>query len=141
MKDTYKIYKTCTPSKMPVVVDVFDIIVVTMSCGGGIGGSRWDEYFYAEDITKLPTNSLATFTDAITKKKVTINTQYAVKVVEKQMLQVHSDNTAWRNYHERKCNSHCLERYIVLDRETKWECVDEYGKNEDETVKTITNEY
>jgi len=140
--DTYKIYKSVTPSELPVVVDVKDIIVVTMSCGGGFGGSKWAEHFDAVDIESIPSEKIMVFTDAVTGKKVPINTRFIVKVEEKQMLKVYQDITAWKNYHKVVCNKCYRESYLALDRDTKWECVDGYASkgNDDETFKTDTYE-
>ena len=140
--ETYKIGRSCTPSEMPVVVDVKNIIVITMTCGGGMGGSRWEEYLDAVDVESIPSNQMVTFTDAITGKKKTINTQYAVEVVEKQMLKVYQDVTAHRNYHKVVCKKAYTERYMVLDRDVKWECVMDYTNDSEnkELVRTFSYE-
>lgn len=138
--DTYKIYKSVTPSERPIVVDVKDIIVVTMSCGGGMGGSKWKEYFDAVGIESIPSEQMVTFTDAVTGKKERINTKFIVKVEEKQMLKVYQDITKWKNYDKVVCKKCYRESYIALDRDTKWECAETYGNNDNETFKTDTYE-
>lgn len=135
--DTYKICRIYSPSVAPKVIDVKDIIVVTMTCGGGMGGSHWKEYFNAVDIDTIPTDKIVSYTDAITGKKKAINTRYLVNVEEKQMLKVYDDITGWKNYHGKVCDKCFVERYLVLDRDERWECTEgQTGGNGEETVKT-----
>ena len=140
--DTYKIYKTNSPSEKPVVVGTKDIIVATMTCGGGMGGARWKEYLNAVEMDSIPSNGIAIYTDAITGQKKAINTKYVVMVEEKQMLNVYHDITAWKNYHGKVCDKCFAEMYIVLDRGAEWECVDECGSGKDDAIvkKTIYEE-
>ena len=135
--EPYKIGRTHTPSEMPTLVNVKDIIVATMTCGGGFGGRCWEEYLDAVPIDSIPTNEMVTYTDAITGKKKTINTKYIVEVNEKQMLKVHSDLTEWRNYREKVCKKYYSERYIVLDRDEMWEfSMDNTKSDAKEIVRT-----
>jgi len=135
VEEIYKIYKTCSPSEKPVVVDVKNVLLIIMSCGGGIGGSSWKELVLDEDC-KIPSNELHTFIDAISGKEVTLNTAYIVKYEPKQVLKVYDDVTAHRNYSKKVCNKAWCERYIVLDRGQKWECADNYSIN-NEVFKTL----
>lgn len=129
VEETYKIYKTCSPSETPVVTGVRNVLLITMSCGGGIGGSCWKELVLDED-AKIPSNELRTFTDAISGKDITLNTSFVVKIEPKKMLKVYDDITAHRNYGKKVCERAWVERYIVLDREQKWECVDKFSGTE-----------
>lgn len=138
--EVYEIGKSCTPSETPKVVEVKDIIVVSMTCGGGMGGSCWDEYFDAVDLDSIPTEKIVSYTDAITGKKKVINTRYLVNVEEKQMLKVYQDITEWKNYHKKVCDKCYTETFIVLDRGRKWKCVDTYGGTGKEVVKINTYE-
>ena len=138
--EPYKIYKSCSPSKTPVVVEEKDILVVKMTCGGGMGGSCWDEFFLTEDLSSIPSDALHTFTDAITGEEKSINTKYVVKIEGRQMLKVYQDITEWKNYHKKTCDKCYEERYIVLPKGAKWECSDGYGDNKNETVRTFTYE-
>ena len=138
VEEIYKIYKTCSPSETPVVVEVKNVLLITMSCGGGIGGSIWKELVLDEDC-KIPSNELHTFIDAITGKEKTLNTSFVVKIEPKQVLKVYDDITAHRNYGKKVCEKAWDERYIVLERGQKWECVDKYGSVEknNEAFKTL----
>ena len=140
--EPYKIFSTCSPSETPIVVDNKNIIVVTMSCGGGFGGSKWNEHFDAVELDTIPSDKLMIFTDAISGEKKIINTKYIVKVEEKQMLKVYQDITKWKNYNKKVCNKCYTERYLAIDRGMKWECASTYdsGKNEHEVIKTNTYE-
>ena len=139
--ETYKIFSSCSPSEKPIVVDSKNIIVVTMTCGGGLGGSKWDEYFDALELETMPSNKIMVFTDAISGKKKAINTNYIVKIEEKQMLKVYQDITEWKNHYKKVCNKCYNERYLVIDRDMKWECSDEYSsENQDDVIKTDTYE-
>lgn len=138
VEEIYKIYKTCSPSETPVVVEVKNVLLITMSCGGGWGGAQWKELVLDEDC-KIPSNELHTFIDAISGKEKTINTSFVVKIEPKQVLKVYDDITAHRNYSKKVCKKAWDERYIVLERGQKWECVDKYGSVEknNEAFKTL----
>ena len=71
-----RIYFPLTPCEWLDKPKVEKIIVVRMSCGGGMGGSRWNEYLLDDDIK----DGLNTYTrvDGI---KVKINSAYVVRVV------------------------------------------------------------
>lgn len=138
--EPYKIFSTCSPSETPIVVNIKNIIVVTMSCGGGFGGSKWDEHFDAVELDSIPTSKIMVFTDAISGKKKAINTNYIVKVEEKQMLKVYQDITKWKNYNKKVCNKCYTEMYLAIDKDMKWVCVDEYNHNDDDVIVSNTYE-
>ena len=136
VEEIYKIHKTCTPSEIPVVVDVKNVLLITMTCGGGIGGAQWKELVLDEDC-KITSNELHTFIDAISGKEVTLNSHYIVKIEPKQVLKVYDDITAHRNYSKIVCKRAWNERFIVLDRGQKWECVEKYSSDRNEVFKTL----
>ena len=71
-----KIYLPLSPSKYLSKPKVSSVIVVKMSCGGGMGGSRWNEYLLDKDIKE----GLNTYT-RIDGVKIKINSKYVVSVV------------------------------------------------------------
>ena len=107
---------------MPVVIDTKNVLLITMSCGGGMGGSRWEELVIDEG-NKIPSNQLHTFTDALTGVEFQLNTANAVKITPKQMLRVYYDITDFKNYGGKKnCTKAYREGVLVLDRNEKWTC-------------------
>lgn len=71
-----KIYLPVSPSKYLSKPKVSSVIVVKMSCGGGMGGSCWNEYLLDKDIK----DGLNTYT-RIDGIKIKINSKYVVRVV------------------------------------------------------------
>ena len=136
-KEVYKIHKTCSPSATPKVIDTKQVLLITMSCGGGMGGSRWEELVIDEDC-KITSNTLQRFINAIDGTEYTLNTANMVKIVPKKLLVVYDDITAHVNYTSKVCDKAWNERYIVLDRDVEWECVEKYSCDRNETFKTFT---
>lgn len=135
---TFKIYKPCTPSEMPVVKSEKTALLVTMSCGGGIGGSRWNELIEYIDLSKIPSNKMFVVTDATNGEKFTINTKFVVKAHVKKVIEVYHDHTEHTNYHNRVCKKAFTTRWFVLDPETDYEIIDGYERNEDAFRKEST---
>ena len=135
--ETFKIYKTCSPSETPVVIEEKNVLLITMSCGGGIGGARWDELVIDED-NKIPSNELYRCVKAVDNKEFTINTRYVVKIEPMTMLRVINDITAHKNYTKKICNKAWTERIIVIERGQKWECVDEFNSQKDGVFATFS---
>ena len=136
-KEIYKIHKTCSPSATPLVIDIKQVLLITMSCGGGMGGSRWDELVIDEE-SKIPSNTLHQFINAIDGTEFTLNRANIVKIVPKQLLVVYDDITAHVNYTSKVCKKAWNERYIVLDRDQKWECVEQYSCDRNEVFKSFS---
>lgn len=134
-KEVYKIYKTCSPSETPVVTDVKNVLLITMSCGGGMGGSKWDELVL--DDCKINSNNLQSFINAVNGQEYMLNTSNMVKIVPKQMLRVYDDVTAHCNFTSKTVEKAWNERIIVLDRDEKWECVDKYGTERNNAFETF----
>lgn len=71
-----KVYFPNTPCEWLSKMTVTKVIVVTMTCGGGMGGSRWKEFLIDDDIK----DGLHTYT-RIDGVKIKINSKYVVRVV------------------------------------------------------------
>ena len=65
-----------TPSLWYAGPEYHRYLKVTMTCGGGMGGSRWEEYI---EVQELPSNRLVPV-KGIGGKAFQINTAYVVKV-------------------------------------------------------------
>ena len=124
--EKFKITKPCSPSEMPVVKSEKMALLVTMSCGGGFGGSRWEELIEYMDLSKIPSNKMLVVTDATNGKKFTINTKFVVKANVKKVVEVFHDHTAHANYYERTCKKAFSTSWFVLDLETDYEVVDKH---------------
>lgn len=71
-----KIYLPNCPSKWLSKPKVSKVIMVLMTCGGGMGGCRWKEYLIDKDIK----DGLNQYT-RIDGLKIKLNSKYVVKVV------------------------------------------------------------
>ena len=71
-----KVYFPQTHCEWVGKMTVKKVIIVTMTCGGGMGGSRWSEFLIADDIK----DGLQTYT-RIDGVKIKINSKYVVRVV------------------------------------------------------------
>lgn len=71
-----KIYLPNCPSKWSSKPKVSKIIIVRMTCGGGMGGSCWNEYLKADKII----DGINDY-ERIDGIKIAINSKYVVRVV------------------------------------------------------------
>ena len=76
-----RIYLTKTPANI-IDSKIENVLRIKMSCGGGIGGSKWYETVKPTDI--IP-NSLITV-ETIEGETKLINTNFIVEAVEKQLV-------------------------------------------------------
>lgn len=76
-----KIYLTKTPANI-IDSKIENVLRIKMSCGGGIGGSKWYETVKPTDI--IP-NTLITV-ETIEGETKLINTNFIVEAVEKQLV-------------------------------------------------------
>ena len=122
-----KIYLPNTPSKFVGKAKIIKVKRVKMTCGGGIGGSCWDEY--VTDFPETPKHDLIKVTN-YKGVKMTINTAYVVKVVDSQIVIITTDSKnpnyygVKSFYYETPCDDN-----IVL--------CSEYGDSEKHGVKFL----
>lgn len=145
-KETLRIGMTCSPCAMPNVIETKNVLLIKMSCGGGMGGAQWDE-LVVDDGKEIPSNALRTFVLAVDGTEKTINTAFVVNITPKKMLRVYDDITEWRNYHKKEVKKACKERIFAIDREQKWVIVDAYfgdnavvGDCKEEPFETLYSE-
>ena len=78
-----KIYLTKTPAKV-VNTKIETIVRIKMSCGGGMGGSKWYETIKPTDI--IPNTLIQV--ETIEGETKLINTNFIVEAVEKQLITI-----------------------------------------------------
>ena len=78
-----------------------EVYKFVMTCGGGMGGSRWDEYVITEDAIRP--NSMLTCKDVATGEEKIINSNYIVMSKKVRFVTVIWDTTAWVNYNNKTC--------------------------------------
>lgn len=105
------------PSNSPVgkhqVTEVGLIKKVKMSCGGGMGGSVWNEFgTITGDIYK---DNFVTLRDAISGEEKALNTKYIVKVEDKKLIEVLTDITPFKNYGKKVCEKAFRTIYYYID--------------------------
>lgn len=92
----YELGKTCSPAKL---VDFKEkaVIKVTMTCGGGVGGSKWYEYIdcYMADLAGL--SGLMWFENYL-GDDVLLNSQYVVKAEPVVIITLIEDVTQHCNF-------------------------------------------
>lgn len=84
-----KMYLPNTPSRFIGKAKIIKVKKVKMTCGGGMGGAQWDEYLL--DFPETPRHDLVKVTN-YKGEKMTINTAYVVKIVDRQIVVVTTDS-------------------------------------------------
>lgn len=108
-KITYPALKfgsSCSPSAMPKIIKRIKAYEIAMSCGGGMGGSFWEEYI-VDDEGVFPSNTIITRTN-ILGEEVIINTSFMVKAEPIDVLIIEHDTTEHTNYHQRNVTNRTL---------------------------------
>lgn len=90
------VYLPCTPSKWlsESLPSVESCLKLTITSGGGMGGSKWNQYVRAKPLSRIPSNELVLFNDIITGEDILINTSFIVAIREMNFFKVsyHSAN-------------------------------------------------
>ena len=107
---------------------------VKMSCGGGVGVSKWYEYGEFEN---LDSNKLCKFTDAITGETKTINTSFVVKIESGTMVKTSFDTTGHANYHLKTCEKQTHIIYQFIPAGDDYEISQKYTSANDSVIKKI----
>ena len=109
------IQEPCSPSKL-IKREFFECYKVSMSCGGGIGGSQWYEYVKSD--IPLGEEKIVEVKN-IFGDTIRINTRYAV--MSKRMKVVHEewDTLPWANFSEKKFKSHITKLWYCVDLESE----------------------
>ena len=121
-----KMYLPNTPSHFVGDAKIFKVKKVKMTCGGGMGGSSWDEYIV--DFPQNFGNGMLNVTNYKGEKMI-LNIRYIVKITDSQVVGI-TTNSQNLNYYGIKTNYY----------ETPIDDVDlyeEYGKNEVNGVKWL----
>ena len=88
---------------------------LTMSCGGGMGGSRWEEYVRANTIDKFVGMVGIDKFDTILGDRILLNAGNIVEVRRVQIIKMLVDVRPWKYYGGRHENIEDFEEeYIVL---------------------------
>lgn len=111
------IVPTYSPSKNHLVLVLGDVTKVKMSCGGGMGGSKWYEFGGFENKPKI--GEFVNFVDAVSGETKIINPNYIVEVEEKKLVKVTTDVTEWKNYNKKVCNKAIHIAYYWFDKTDK----------------------
>ena len=59
-----------SPAEWCYAPDLIPITVITMSCGGGMGGAQWKEYVSRIQTKDLTADQMLTVTDAVSDKEI-----------------------------------------------------------------------
>lgn len=124
-KKSFAIGKKCSPGAAPVVKSEDNVIMIKMSCGGGLGGACWYEYgsFVSEQVRL---NELIQFKDYFTGEIKTLNPRYIVKIEDRKIVAVESDCTMNENM---RCKSQIA--YYLMARDAEYYLVDKCCVNVD----------
>lgn len=122
-----KIYLPNTPSHFVGGAKIYKVKKVKMTCGGGMGGSVWNEY-----IIDFPENIGTGHIDVTNYKgeKMLLNTRYIVKVTDSQVVGITTDSQnshyfgVKTNYYETP-----IDDDVVLHND--------YGKTESDGIKWL----
>lgn len=125
MKQTYIIGPSKNPYKSHNVTELGEFMKVTMTCGGGMGGARWEEY--GTFVTLPNGNTLCEFKDAITGSTVQLGTAYIVKIETVKIIKATTDVTPHYNYHEKKFKSAVETFYYAINPEDGFRACAAYG--------------
>lgn len=75
----------CTPSRWTGNPLYEKITVLTMTCGGGMGGSKWKEYVLR--VKNIPSNTTQEYT-TLDGKKIKLNSAYLVKAEDFTLVKI-----------------------------------------------------
>jgi hypothetical protein len=123
-KNIIEIGLPCTPSKFVKGVDMVGYRV-KMSCGGGMGGSVWNEYF-AENVPEGE-HTLVSLEDYTGRNK-TINTKYVVKSEPVIIATFLFDVTAHSFYGKQNKNNEKIFNEIVIAYSPEYDGADFVNK-------------
>lgn len=137
-----KIYRTCNPTKFIGGIETQFAHKLIMTCGGGMGGSRWEEYITDLDPHDFTTEHPIECTNYL-GETVFINPKYVAKMTEVKVVKVQEDITAWRNYHSGDDGrQYITTRYLECKVDESCSLVDEYKYESDKgcviSTKTIS---
>lgn len=119
-----KFGRSCSPSAMPKIIKRIKAYKIAMSCGGGMGGSFWEEYII-DDEGVFPSNTIITRTN-ILGEEVIINTSFMVKAEPIDVLIIEHDTTEFTNYHSKNCNESHSIYYVSVHPNQECEITDRY---------------
>ena len=105
------IYAPCTPSNL-VKREISECYKVKMTCGGGMGGSVWDEYL-KNDI--LPGETKIVIMKNIFGQTLRINTAYAVKSERVRIVSEVWDTLPHANYSKIRFKSHVTKVWYAFE--------------------------
>lgn len=80
-----KMYLPHTPSKFIGEAEPIEVKKIKMTCGGGIGGSVWDEYIQSYTFPENLPDGLIKLTN-FKGEEITLNTRYMVKITDSQIV-------------------------------------------------------
>lgn len=75
----------CTPSRWTENPVYEKITVLTMTSGGGMGGSKWKEYVHR--VNNIPPNTIQEYT-RLDGKKIKLNSSYLVKAEDFTLVKI-----------------------------------------------------
>ena len=123
--------KPFTPSKIRDM-SYTQALKITMSCGGGMGGSRWEEYVYIPDkaikeglFKEIQQDKFIRFYDYKNELKF-INTKYIVKVEETNIAKLVVVNLGNSSYGSVGAIHNFV--YLIDDNEPNF--IDEFSSND-----------
>ncbi len=111
MEKNVFIYAPCTPSNL-VKREISECYKVKMTCGGGMGGSVWDEYL-KNDIPAGETKIV--IMKNIFGQTLRINTAYAVKSERVRIVSEVWDTLPHANYSKIRFKSHVTKVWYAFE--------------------------
>lgn len=106
--------KRVSPSKWVGTPEYMLITRLEMTCGGGMGGSRW--YEYVARLKQIPSNEMIKV-HRYDGKDIYINTSYVVSAENFTLGKAELDITKWKYYHTPNVNNETVieTQYVLLD--------------------------
>lgn len=109
------------------------VLKIKMSCGGGVGGSVWDEYGTTKD--DFSKGGFITLKSAFTNEEITINTRFVVKAEEVQLVTMVWDTTPHANYNRSTCKKQTKTCYYCLPKNEKYRVIADYEGDRNKNIR------
>ena len=135
-----RIYRTCSPSKLIEKYEMQGMLKLTMTCGGGMGGSRWEEYIEETTGDEMMSDQNEWVRNYL-GEEIMLNPRFVVKMERVSVIKVVEDITNWKTHHSgADGNQYLKTMYFEAKPFEKITLVDDYkyDENKDSLIKTIT---
>lgn len=138
--NNFEIGAPCSPSYL-ISSKTEKCLKISVTAGGGIGGSFWNEFGTTKDDFK--NGGFITLKDVVTKKTKQINTAFIVDVEEVKIVKCVWNTTFWVNRNKIVCEKQTRTLFYYFPTDAKVTILDDYKCNEEirsHMVKSIVEE-